>query len=236
MLLQYVDHVFLCSPTLSLSQQATSALGNFLESLGYQVSPNKAQLCSPTVVYLGVQLSLGSKTLTYDRVKALRNLQPPTTGAQVLSCLSLLGFFRCWIPNFSITAKPLYQTARETMMRPLTHPAIVHCHFSLLQGALLTTSALALPYPTKPYHLYTDERSRVATGVRTQQAGPLNRAVIFLSKQLDVTLCGWQPCLTALAAEVELTREALKIALSGPIMVYSTHCLSDLLRHSFLVT
>ena len=34
-LLQYVDDLLLCSPSLSLSQQATSALLNFLRSLGY---------------------------------------------------------------------------------------------------------------------------------------------------------------------------------------------------------
>ncbi|XP_057629982.1 alpha-N-acetylgalactosaminide alpha-2,6-sialyltransferase 1-like [Chionomys nivalis] len=34
--------------------------------------------------------------------------------------------------DFSITAKPLYQAARETPMGPLTHLAIVHHHFSLL--------------------------------------------------------------------------------------------------------
>ena len=71
MLLEYVDDLLLCSPTLSLSQQATFMLLKFLGSLGYRVTPNKAQLCSPTVVYLGVQLFQGSKTLTSDRVQAL---------------------------------------------------------------------------------------------------------------------------------------------------------------------
>ncbi|XP_038175179.2 C-type lectin domain family 2 member H-like [Arvicola amphibius] len=83
----------------------------------------------------GVQLSLGSKTLTSDKVQALRDLQPPITGAQILSFLDLLGFFHHWIPNFAITAKPLYQSARELPMWFLIHPAIVCHHFSLLQDA-----------------------------------------------------------------------------------------------------
>ena len=49
-------------------------------------------------------------------------------------------------------------------MGPLTDLAIVHLHFSLLQDTLLTAPALALPDPTKPYHLFTDERSAVAAG------------------------------------------------------------------------
>ena len=44
---------------------------------------------------------------------------------------------------------------------------------------------------------------------------------------------GWQPCVRVLAAVVELMQEALKITLFQPITVYSTHCLSELLTHSF---
>ncbi|OBS81856.1 hypothetical protein A6R68_24154, partial [Neotoma lepida] len=42
------------------------------------------------------------------------------------------------------------------------------------------------------------------------------------------------PYLRALAAAAKLTRKARKITLFQPTMVYSTHCLSDLLSDSFL--
>lgn len=141
-------------------------------------------------------------------------------------------FFHHWIPNFAIIAKPLYLEARETPMGPLTRSAIVHCHFSLLLDDLLTAPALPLQDPMRPYHLSTDERSRVTTGVLTQQVGwPLHWAVTFLSDQLDLIICEWQPCLRALAAAAEFTQEALKITLSRPITVYSTHHFSDFLSH-----
>uniref|UniRef100_A0A8C8U9M3 Uncharacterized protein n=1 Tax=Peromyscus maniculatus bairdii TaxID=230844 RepID=A0A8C8U9M3_PERMB len=57
----------------------------------------------------------------------------------------------------------------------------------------------------------------VATGVLVQPVGSLNRAVAFSSKQLDPMVCGWQPCLRALVAAPELTRQALKITPFQPI-------------------
>lgn len=49
---------------------------NYLGSLGYRASPSKAQLCSPTVVYLGIQLRV-SKTVTSDQVLSSVGLTIP---------------------------------------------------------------------------------------------------------------------------------------------------------------
>lgn len=60
-------------------QYATSLLLNYLGSLGYHVSPYKAQLRSPSVMYLHIQLNLRSKSLTSDRVGALQSPCPQQT-------------------------------------------------------------------------------------------------------------------------------------------------------------
>ncbi|KAI5937449.1 Adhesion G-protein coupled receptor G4 [Manis javanica] len=57
------------------------------------------------------------------------------------------------------------------------------------------------------------EKTGIATGVLVQPVGPRHQLVSFLSKQLDPTAKGWQPCLRALAAAVRLAKEALKLAL-----------------------
>jgi hypothetical protein len=49
-LLYYVDDILLCSPSLSLSQQNTASLLNYLGFQGYHVCPLKSQLCPPTHV------------------------------------------------------------------------------------------------------------------------------------------------------------------------------------------
>ena len=71
-LLQYVDDLLLCTPSLSLSQEDTSTLLNFLGAKGYQGTPSKAQLCTPSVTYLGIFLTPTSKSLTGDCIRLLK--------------------------------------------------------------------------------------------------------------------------------------------------------------------
>jgi hypothetical protein len=108
------------------------------------------------------------------------------------------------------------------------------CHCFSLRDAHLRAPDLALPNPSKPYHLFTDETSGIAKGVITQLSGPIHQPVAYLSRQLDPTVRGWQPCLGALTAAAALTREALKLSQLWPITVYSPHRLADLLTHSSL--
>nr|XP_021532972.1 uncharacterized protein LOC110569562 [Aotus nancymaae] len=93
---------------------------------------------------------------------------------------------------------------------------------------------LQLPDLNRPFHLFTDERQGIAVGVLTQPLGPVYRPVAYLSKQLDPTVRGWQPCLWALGAATELTKESLKLTLGQPISVFSPHRLTDLLSHKSL--
>jgi hypothetical protein len=146
----------------------------FLASKGYQVSPAKAQLCLQAVTFLGFCLTPTSKALTIVWVQVLRELPPPNDAQEFLSFLGFIGFFRHWIPNFASLAHPLYQAAKETPTGPLTFPSMVHHCFSSLRDTLHRAPALALPNPSKPYHLFTDETSGIAKGILTQLSGPIH--------------------------------------------------------------
>lgn len=124
-----MDNLLLCSPSLSLSQEDTATLLNFLGTKGYQVTPSKGQLCTPSVTYMGISLTPTNKSLTGDCILLLWELQPPQNVEEIFSFLGLVGFFRHWIPNFVILAQPLYQAANETPQGPQTnshlHPASI---------------------------------------------------------------------------------------------------------------
>jgi hypothetical protein len=124
-LLQYVDDLLLCSPSLNISQADTTLLLNFLADKKYQASLHKAQLSQLTVTHLGVQLSHDSKAITLDRKQLIREMPAPKTKEEILSFLGLAGYFRVWIPNYSLLAAPLYDALRETPLNlylPLSTP------------------------------------------------------------------------------------------------------------------
>lgn len=100
-----------------------------------------------------------------------------------------MGFFRYWLPNFAITAKPLYQAvtipgSQRDPPHGAPHP-LSHSPQSLLFTA--GCPALALRDSTRPYYLLTDERMGVAPRCFSSTCHRLNlpSGHRLSSKQLD---------------------------------------------------
>jgi hypothetical protein len=132
------------------------------------VSPNKAQLSLTQVTYLGLSISPTHKAITIDRKTLLASLPAPTTKAEILSFLSLTGYLRAWVPNFSLMAKPLYEASRGSIQEPLDPSQPVSGHFTSLLQALAQAPVLRLLDLTRPFFLYVSERRVCPRSFRTQ--------------------------------------------------------------------
>jgi hypothetical protein len=197
-LLQYVDDLLLCSPSQQDSETGTANLHNFLASKGYWVSPAKAQLCLQAVSFLGFCLTPTSKALTMDQVQTLKDLPPPNDAQEILSFLGFIGFLDT---GFLILPRWPAHCTRLPRRLPLVHSPLRPWSVTvfLLSGTpsfrLQPWPFQTLPNPSKPCHLFTDETSGIAKGVLTQLSGPIHQPIAYLSRQLDTTVRGWQPCL-----------------------------------------
>ena len=148
--LQYVDNLLLCSPSLTHSQQHTIQLLNFLANRGYRVSPTKVQLSLPRVTYLRVLLLPTKRYITTNRKSLISTLPLPTSKAEILSFLGLAGYLRLWIPNFTLLSQALYQATRRGLSEPLELKSNVHSGFNTLKQA----PALTLPDLSHPFIYY----------------------------------------------------------------------------------
>ncbi|KAK1338670.1 hypothetical protein QTO34_019325 [Cnephaeus nilssonii] len=73
---------------------------------------------------------------------------------------------------------------------------------------LTEAPALGLPDATRDFNLFLHKNNGVVLGVLTQELGPWQRPVAYLSKQIDPVASGWHSCLRALAAPALLFKEA----------------------------
>lgn len=133
----------------------------------------------PQVIYLGLSIPAQHCAIALDR-------------KDLISFLGLAGFFRIWVPNFNILARPLYQASKIPSIELLDPSININLYFWKLQQVLISAPALALPNLIKPF----TEREGIALRLLGQVQEPDTRVVTYLSKQLDTTIRGWPACLS----------------------------------------
>ena len=102
--------------------------------LGLQSLALQTQIASTTVSYMGLLLTPRSKIIPTQRLQALTQTTRPWTKRELLSLLGLLYFFRIWVPNFALHAKPLYETTQGNLDEHLLNPTSLHTPYRLLSN------------------------------------------------------------------------------------------------------
>ncbi|XP_063294231.1 uncharacterized protein LOC134579025, partial [Pelobates fuscus] len=230
-LLQYVDDLLIAAVPREICQQATHDLLHILWKAGYKVSRKKAQLCLPTVKYLGFHISEGQRIMEPERKEAVCQIPIPKNRRQVREFLGAAGFCRIWIPSYAILAKPLYAAIKGTEHDPFLWTPEQQKAFEDVKKALMSAPALGLPDHTRPFYLYVHEQRRMAVEVLTQYLGSWQRPVAYMSKQLDAVASGLPPCLRAVAAAALLVAEADKLTLGQELYVRVPHAVQTLLDY-----
>ncbi|KAL0588539.1 hypothetical protein AAY473_039551 [Plecturocebus cupreus] len=172
-LLQYMDDLLLATKTQEACKEITQSLLKTLQTLGYQVSAKKAQLCQPKVTYLGYIIEKGIRALAPSRVQVVLQIPTPTMKRQVREFLGAVGYCRLWILGFAEIAKPLYACTGGN--QPLTWTEIEQWAFDKLKTALTMAPALTLPDISTPFRLFVHEKQGVTKEVLTQTLGPWSR-------------------------------------------------------------
>ncbi|XP_058279921.1 uncharacterized protein LOC131378756 [Hirundo rustica] len=224
-LLQYVDDLLIATQTQETCVDWTVSLLNFLGLQGYRVSQKKAQMVRQTVIYLGYEVSAGQRTLGQDRKEAICQTPKPPTVKELRTFLGMTGWCRLWIYNYGLLVKPLYALITEGS-RDLQWTKDATRAFNQLKKALMSAPALGLPNVSKPFFLFSHEKQGIALGILAQNLGPYQRAVAYLSKQLDTAAKGWPGCLRAVAAVAINIQEARKFTLGQKMTVLVSHTMS----------
>ena len=141
----------------------------------------------------------------------------------------MAGFYRIWIPNSGLIAKPLYEATQGPDHEPLEWSGKQQEAFQKLKPALLSAPALGIPDLNNPFTLYVAEKQGMALGVLVQKLGDIPRPVAYFSKQLDSESLGWPGCLRAVAATALLVEEAAKLTLGHLLEVQPPHQVQSVL-------
>ena len=125
-----------------------------------------------------------------DKVKAIRELEPPTSKKEVRSFIGSCSYYRKFLPNFSGIAKPLIDlTKKNTRFKWEESHARA---FEYLKESLTKIPFLAFPDASKPYVLYCDASDLCIGACLTQQTDEGEEVpVYFISHKLSDTQKRW---------------------------------------------
>eukprot|EP00794_Sanderia_malayensis_P005110 gene5110-5758_t len=111
----YLDDLIVFSPDFQSHIQHLSTALKRLRSKGLKLKPKKCELFKRQVKYLGHIISEQGYHMDTSNLQAIHQLRDskPSTVGDVRRIIGFLNYYRKYIPNFSQTAKPLFELLQK---------------------------------------------------------------------------------------------------------------------------
>lgn len=120
-----------------------------LQAHDWKLKMSKCEFARRSINYLGHVISGEGVSTDPDKITAVSTWPSPTSVREVRSFLSLAGYYRKFVRNFGIIARPLTELLRKNT---IFHWTSAHEHsFQALKTALVTAPVLALPNFARPF-------------------------------------------------------------------------------------
>ncbi len=149
--LVYIDDVLIYSKSFEEHLKAIEEVFSRLVQHNFKLKPSKCDVLKPELLFLGHLISAQGLKPNPKKVDAVERCPTPATVKEVESFLGLTGYFRKFVKDYALIAKPLYGLKAE-----FTWNADCQQAFETLKLALCNPPLLAHPVATAPFILETD--------------------------------------------------------------------------------
>lgn len=178
--LVYIDDILIFSET---AEDHITHLGDVFERLiryNLKLKPSKCDIFKPELLFLGHLISENGIKPNPQKVAAIMSWPEPSNSTEVESFLGLCGYYRKFIANFSILAKPLFAIKNDWSWGDEQRHA-----FSILKHKLANPILLRHPRPADPFVIETDaSRSGLGAVLLQADAQGQEKPVEFASRLL----------------------------------------------------
>ncbi|KFW06045.1 hypothetical protein N327_07143, partial [Fulmarus glacialis] len=107
-LYQYTDDILIGGDSPEEVGEAATAVWQVLHKAEIEIPPEKCQVPSKEVKFLGTWWITGSATVPPDTLSEIEQLQMPQSRKELQQLMGTLGYWRKHVPEFSIITCPLY--------------------------------------------------------------------------------------------------------------------------------
>lgn len=183
----FFDDILIYSATFKEHLQHLQHVFELLTQDQWLVKLSKCSFAQESISYLGHVISAQGVGTDPTKVEAIHKWPQPADVKELCRFLGLAGYYRKFVRNFAVIARPLHDLLRKGQLFVWTENH--QSAFQALKDVLVSAPVLALPDFTQPFQIQTDASDRGVGAVLLQQGHPL----AFVSKALG-------PCTQGLSA------------------------------------
>jgi len=163
----YIDDILIPLKSVDENIQTLKETLILLKRYGFEINYKKCLFLKTKIEFLGYVISHNEASLSPRHTEAINKFKQPTNVHEVQRFLGLLSYFRKFIKDFSLKARPLHNLLRKNAPFDFDRSCVES--FELLKRELITHPVLALYDPTAETELHTDACSQGLGGVLLQK-------------------------------------------------------------------
>ena len=186
--LVYLDDIVVFSTTYHEHLDHLRQVFLALSDKNFVLNPPKCELCVQRINYLGHTVSATSITPLSEKIETILSMKEPATLAEANKFIGALNWYRKFIPEFALTASPIYSVTNLTQKNRRNF----HWRFAQSQAfhqikKMLTSAPLFLHFPIDdtPLILTTDASGIGLGGVLQQEVDGQLRNLYYHSQLMS---------------------------------------------------
>ena len=165
--LVYIDDILIWGATFEEHLDRLTEVWEKLEGANLKLKTSKCGLFQKQVKFLGHVIGSFGIRPDNKKVEAIEKFGRPKHAKDIKSFLGIANYFRRFVPNYSLIAKPLYDLTSEKIKFKWGEEQ--QLAFIRLKNALCLPPILAHPNFEKPFTLYTDASLIGVGGILCQE-------------------------------------------------------------------
>jgi len=220
----YIDDILIFSPDIDSHFKHLTEVLSRLRKAGLYVKLEKCEFCVPFLDFLGHRISSEGIFMDPKKISSVLEWPTPTNVKEVQSFLGLANYYRRFIPNFAVIARPLNNLLKKNTKFIWNNE--VEEAFNCLKSKFSSAPVLAYPDRNLPFQVETDS-SNFAIGAILSQISKDNKThpIAFYSRSLTQAERNYpiyDKELLAIVSALENWRHLLK-GTTTPFTIFSDH-------------